>query len=273
MSTLVILAAGLGRRFGGDKQLAPVGPEGQPLLWYALHDAAAAGFSDAVLVIREGLEAPLRAQLHDTPLPLRFAVQVQRAPIPWGTGHALLAAAQSVTQPFMVINADDYYGPDAYRLIAEFLRQPRPDPVPEFALAAFPLGATLSPHGPVNRAICQVDGTGFLAGLQEHHGLVREGLSLPPDTPVSMNCWGFTPALFPLLRGRFEAFQSAWEGEFMLPEAVGQLAESGAIRVRVLTAPGPWFGLTHPSDREPLAAYLARLSGGAGSQGDPPLPA
>lgn len=272
MSTLVILAAGLGRRFGGEKQLAPVGPQGQPLPWYALHDAAAAGFSDAVLVIREGLEAPLRAQLHDAPLPLRFTVQAQRAPVPWGTGHALLAAAPVVTQPFMVINADDYYGPDAYRLIAEFLRQPRPDPVPEFALAAFPLGATLSPHGPVNRAVCQVDGMGFLTGLQEHHGLVREGLSLTQDTPVSMNCWGFTPAIFPLLRGRFEAFQNAPEGEFMLPEAVGQLAESGAIRVRVLTAPGPWFGLTHPSDREPLTVYLAQFPEVAGLRvdGSPP---
>jgi hypothetical protein len=273
MLTLVTLAAGLGRRFGGDKQLAPMGPSGQPLLWYALHDAAAAGFSDAVLVVREGLEAPLRAQLHDTPLPLRFVIQAQRTPVPWGTGHALLAAAPAVTRPFMVINADDYYGPGAYRIIAAFLSGPRTGPVPEFALAAFPLSATLSPHGPVNRAVCQVDGAGCLSGLKEHHGLVWERLILPPDTPVSMNCWGFTPALFPLLRGRFEQFRAASEGEFMLPEAVGQLAASGAIQVRVLSAPGRWFGLTHPADREPLAGYLARLPEATEFQVEEPPPA
>lgn len=262
MSTLVILAAGFGRRFGGDKQLAPVGPDGQPLLWYALQDARLAGFTEAVLVIREGLEAPLHAQLRDPPLPIRFAIQETRTPTPWGTGHALLAAAPLVTQPFMVVNGDDFYGRESYRVIAEVLGQPRSGSVPEFALAAFPLGATLSPHGPVNRAVCQVDGEGYLRELEEHPGLMRESLTLPLDTPVSMNCWGFTPALFPLLQARFDEFRAGvYKEEFMLPTEIGALVRQGVARVRVLAAPGPWFGLTHPADREPLAAHLSRSAG------------
>lgn len=262
MSTLVILAAGLGRRFGGDKQLVPVGPQGQPLVWYALLDAAAAGFADVVLVIREGLEASMQEALAGSPLPIRFALQEQRTPVPWGTGHALLAAATQVNQPFMVVNADDFYGADAYRTVADFLRRPHTDPVAEFALAAFPLGATLSPHGPVNRAICRVDTTtGYLVGLEERQGLRREGLPLSPNTPVSMNCWGFTPAIFPLLAEGFKAFRAAAEGEFMLPVVVGQLAASGAVRVKLLPVPGSWFGLTHPGDRAGVAAHLARVAG------------
>lgn len=264
MPSLVILAAGRGRRFGGDKQLAPVGPAGQPLAWYAICDAAAAGFHDAVLVVREELEAPMRHALAGAALPLRFARQAQRSPTPWGTGHAVLAAAPLVERPFMVVNADDYYGPDAYRTLADFLRQPRDGPAVEGALAAFPLGATLSPHGPVNRAVCEVDNRGFLAGLTEVTGLTREGLTLPPDTPVSMNCWAFTPGFLPLLAGRFDRFRAESEGEFMLPEAVGQLAAMGAVRVRVLAASGPWFGLTHPGDQEALVAHLRSLQEGSG---------
>lgn len=260
MPTLVILAAGFGRRFGGDKQLAPVGPEGQPLLWYALQDARLAGFTQAVLVVRDGLEAPLRGLLGEAPLPLRFAIQETRTPTPWGTGHALLAAAPLVVEPFMVINADDFYGRESYRVIAEFLSQEPSGPTPEFALAAFPLGATLSPHGPVNRAICQVDGDGFLKGLEEHPGLVRESLTLPLDTPVSMNCWGFTPDLFPLLQTRFDLFRAEnHEEEFMLPTEIGALVRAGVTRVRVLSTPGAWFGLTHPADHDPLATHLSHL--------------
>ncbi len=259
MPTLVILAAGFGRRFGGDKQLAPVGPEGQPLLWYALQDARLAGFTQAVLVIRDGLEAPLRSQIGEAPLPIQFALQETRTPTPWGTGHALLAAAPLLAEPFMVINADDFYGRESYRVMAEFLSQEPSGPPPEFALAAFPLGGTLSPHGPVNRAICHVDGDGYLAGLEEHSGLVRESLRLPLDTPVSMNCWGFTPALIPLLETRFDEFRADnSKEEFMLPTVVGALVRAGAARVRVLAAPGPWFGLTYLEDHEPLIAHLSR---------------
>ncbi|HUG28389.1 MAG TPA: NTP transferase domain-containing protein, partial [Gemmatimonadales bacterium] len=260
MPTLVILAAGFGRRFGGDKQLAPVGPQGQPLLWYALQDARLAGFTRAVLVIRDGLEAPLRRQLNEAPLPIHFATQQTRTPTPWGTGHALLAAAPLLTESFMVINADDFYGRESYRIIAEFLSRPPSGPMAEFALAAFPLGATLSPHGPVNRAICQVDAYGYLTGLEERLGLVQESLRLPLDTPVSMNCWGFRPALFPLLTARFDEFSSrGYKEEFMLPSEVAALVRGGLARVRVLAAPGPWFGLTHPGDLEPLIAHLSRL--------------
>jgi len=261
--TLVILAAGLGRRFGGDKQLAGLGPGGRPLMAYALHDAAQAGFGRAVVVVREGMAGAVRSLLAGSPLAVECVVQPAGRERPWGTGHAVLAAAGAVTEPFMVVNADDFYGRDAYRLVAGFLATPPAGEIPVFALAAFPLAATLSAHGAVNRGVCQVDAGGWLVAIGEVAGLRPDDPRLAPDTPVSMNCWGFTPAVFPLLEARFREFRAAAgpEDEFMLPDEVGRMVERGAARVRVLTAPGPWLGVTHPGDREPVAAHLARLVG------------
>lgn len=262
--TLVILAAGIGRRFGGDKQVAGLGPGGRPLLAYALHDAARAGFGRAVLVIREELEAPLRTVLRDAPVPIAHVVQETRPSGPWGTGHAVLAVAGLVKEPFMVVNADDFYGRDAYRAIAHALTSlPRAFP-PEFVLAAFPLGVTLSAHGPVNRAICRTDADGWLIGIEEVTGLRPGSGTVPLETPVSMNGWGFTPALFPLLRGQFGAFAEdrvrAAGAEFMLPRAVHEMVAAGEARVRVVPVPGPWLGVTYPEDQAPVAAALARLT-------------
>lgn len=259
--TLVILAAGLGRRFGGHKQLAALGPGGRPLMAYALHDAALAGFGRAVVVVREGMEGPVRSLLAGSALPVDCAVQPGGRERPWGTGHAVLAAAGRVAEPFMVINADDFYGRDAYRLVGGFLEAPPPPGTPVFALAAFPLAATLSSHGAVNRGACRVDASGWLVGIEEVIGLLPGDGRVPPDTLVSMNCWGFTPAVFPLLEARFQEFRAAAgpEDEFMLPDEVGRMVAQGAARVRVLQAPGPWLGVTHPADREPVAAHLARL--------------
>lgn len=261
--TLVVLAAGLGSRFGGDKQLAGLGPGGRPLLAYALHDAARAGFARAVLVIREGLEAPLRAALPDPALPFDCVIQEPRAGKPWGTGHAVLAAAPLVDQPFMVVNADDFYGAESYRAMAHFLGGDHDPHPPTFAIGAFPLGATLSAHGPVNRGICRFDAEGWLAAIEEVSGLRMEDSAWPADTPVSMNCWGFTPMAMSLLDKRFRAFRAAPDrapdAEFMLPEAVGAMVAAGEVRVRHVPVPGPWLGVTYPADRDPVAAALEEL--------------
>jgi len=262
--TLVVLAAGLGRRFGGDKQVAGVGPGGQPLVAYALHDAARAGFGRAVLVIRRELEAPLRDRLRDAALPLEFVEQESRPGRPWGTGHAVLAAGGAVQEPFLVINADDFYGRDAYRAIAGFLTTEQRPADPEFALAVFPLGATLSEHGPVNRAVCRFSGDGWLTGIEEVIGLRPEAGAWPAETPVSLNCWGFTPAVFPLLARRFGAFRAGrgeiGEAEFLLPQAVNEMIADGEVRVRPLPVPGPWLGVTYAEDRVTVAAALRRMT-------------
>lgn len=263
--TLVVLAAGLGTRFGGHKQLAAVGPGGRPLLAYGIHDAARAGFDRAVVVTRAELEPSLRASLSGAELPLEFARQATRPGRPWGTGHALLAASDLVHEPFMVVNADDFYGAGTYRVLAEFLSSPGGgDEVPVGALATFPLGVTLSADGPVNRGICRTDDGAWLAGIEEVRGLAAGQREWALDTPVSLNCWGFTPAVFPLVQQRFTAHLEAGRGdpggEFMLPTAVNDLVAGGQLRVRLLRATGPWIGLTWPGDAPRAAADLARMT-------------
>jgi hypothetical protein len=263
--TLVVLAAGLGSRFGGHKQLVAIGPGGRPLLAYGIHDAARAGFARAVVVTRAELEPSLRAILSDAELPLEFTLQSTRPGRPWGTGHALLAARDLIHEPCMVVNGDDFYGAGTYRVLAEFLDSPGGgNQVPVGALATFPLGVTLSADGPVNRGICRTEDGAWLAGIEEVRGLVAGQQEWRVDTPVSLNCWGFTPAIFPLMQQRFTAFLEAVEGdpdsEFMLPSAVNDLVAGELLRVRLLRATGPWIGLTWPGDAPRAAADLARMT-------------
>ncbi len=283
--TLVVLAAGVGSRYGGPKQVDRVGPGGATLLDYAAFDAQRAGFERVVLVVREGTEEQMREAVGERiarHVPLAYAVQAGGAGFvppagrtkPWGTGHAALAAAPLVDGPFAVINADDFYGPGSYRVLAEFLRRPPAGPVPEFAIVGFPLVTTLSPDGPVSRGVCAVDEQGFLVSIREVLRLVREGedardLEAPPPglipgrTPVSLNFWGFTPALVPALEDGFRRFLAQNAGsvtaEYFLLSAVQSLVDAGKARVRVLGGGGPWGGLTHPGDRPRLVALLESL--------------
>ena len=284
--TLVLLAAGLGSRFGGDKQLARVGPAGETLMDYTVFDAARAGFGTVVFVVREAMEPAFgheaRARYGDR---LRVAVAVQRlddvpagtaVPVgrtkPWGTGQAVLAAAPHVSGPFAVANADDFYGREGIAAAAAFLREP-PRGAPVFAVVGYPLRDTLSASGTVNRAVCDVDAEGWLVGLDEVREIRDDGsgritgrgsgssvaTALPADAPVSMNLWAFTPAAFPLLRDafvRYLAAPGAVSREFLLPDAVAEWVAAGAARVRVLPARGRWFGLTHPADRAPVEHAL-----------------
>jgi hypothetical protein len=286
--TLVVLAAGIGRRYGGPKQIERVGPGGATLLDYAAYDAWRAGFERVVLVVRDGMESDVREVVGDRiarRMPVSYAVQEHALPRgfvsppgrakPWGTGHAALAAARLVDGPFAVVNADDFYGAGSYRLLAGFLRAPQTDPAPEFALVGFPLAVTLSPDGPVSRGVCEVDGSSHLVSIREVLKIERQGAdarwlddegtwrSLPGTTPVSLNFWGFTPAFAPALEAGFARFleqnADSTTAEYFLPSAVQGLVSSGCARVRVLSGGGPWSGLTYPGDRPRLAALLESL--------------
>jgi hypothetical protein len=287
--SLVVLAAGVGSRYGGPKQIDRVGPGGATLLDYAAFDARRAGFDRVVLVVREGMEADVRGAVGDRiarHVPVAYAVQGSALPAgfsppprrskPWGTGHATLAAAPLLDGPFAVINADDFYGAGSYRVLAEFLRKPQPDLVPEFAIVGFPVATTLSPDGPVSRGVCAVDEKGFLVSIREvlkveGHGEDARGLDrsgawqpIPGATPVSLNFWGFTPALVPALEDGFRRFleqnRDSVKAEYFLLYAVQDLVDAGAARVRVLGGGGPWGGLTYPGDRPRLVELLESLT-------------
>jgi len=287
--SLVVLAAGVGSRYGGPKQVDRVGPGGATLLDYAAFDARRAGFERVIFVVREDTEEEVRRGVGDRiarHVPLAYAVQGNALPAgfvtppgrgkPWGTGHATLAAAPLLDGPFAVINADDFYGAGSYRVLAEHLRRPPEGLLPEFAIVGFPLVTTLSPDGPVSRGVCTVDGNGFLVSIREVLKIERNGEDareldesgawhpVPGTTPVSLNFWGFTPALLPALEGGFRRFLEENAGsvkaEYFLPSAVQSLVEEGRVRVRVLGGGGPWGGLTYPGDRPRLVALLESLT-------------
>jgi len=287
---LVVMAAGLGSRYGGLKQLEPVGPGGERLLDYSVYDAWRAGVERVVFVIRRETERDFHAAFGATfarrlevvyafqelaDLPVGFAVPAGRSK-PWGTGHAVRAAAASVHASFLVINADDFYGRTAFATLASFLAGvPAGETVPTWALVAFELAKTLSAHGTVSRGVCQVEPGGLLRSVDEWTALATAGEDarqtdegggerlLPGTTPVSMNCWGFTPELFPALEGEFVRFLERHGGEpkseFFLPAVVARMIERGRARVRVLTTGDRWVGMTHPQDREATMAHLRAL--------------
>jgi hypothetical protein len=277
---LLVLAAGLGSRYGGLKQIEPVGPSGETLLDYGICDALRAGFGRIVFVIRRDFEGIFRdkvgakyagravvgyafQEIED--LPAGFAPPAARAK-PWGTGHAVWSARGALTENFAAINADDFYGADAFAQLHAFLMAP-PDPgTPRFALAGFRLAETLSEHGAVARGVCRIE-SGRLRGIAEQTGItagdVGRGKKFSGDETVSMNCWGFTPAVFPLLEARLTDFLAARGGdlqaEFYLPEALSAMMASSTAEVEVLRARGTWFGVTYREDKPRVTAAIANL--------------
>lgn len=283
--TLVIMAAGLASRYGSTKQLEGVGPSGELLLEYSICDARRAGFTRIVFIVRQAIEAEMREFARRLPSDLQvdFAVQdLSQVPAwftmpdgrtkPWGTTHAVLAARDIISGPFGVLNADDFYGPDA------FLRAREACDVAamtgDASAVLFPLSATLSPHGSVIRGLSRVD-AGYLVELEEVRDIGRgaDGLTgrfhdgvrpLTGGELASMNFWVFAPSAMELLADVFEAFLRADgqrdKAESIIPEAVAQLMGQGRMKVRALSAPGPWFGLTHKDDREGVRAGLQRLT-------------
>jgi len=281
--SLVVLAAGMGSRYGGLKQLEQVGPRGEIILDYSVSDAMDAGFGKVVFVIRRDMADLFRDAVGSRyeerietlyvfqelePLPEGRVPPIGRTK-PWGTGHAVLSAERAVREPFAVVNADDYYGASGFRGLASFLGNGSPR---NHAMVGFRLNGTLSEHGAVSRGICEIDDERFLKRITERtsirrhgEGIIAEGnppLSLTGEEPTSMNFWGFQPDLFPgLLRLFGEFLEENGEdakAEFYLPAAVGSLIEAGEARVKVLSSKDPWFGLTYPEDRPAVAEALAR---------------
>lgn len=279
---LLVLAAGLGSRYGGLKQMEPFGPQGEALLDYAVQDAARAGFGEAVFVVSEAnaeaFESLLLPRLREH-LPCRLVFQrLQDLPDgrrppegrskPWGTVQAVLAARHTLRRPFVMVNADDYYGPEAFSLMAQALGQGAPA---THYLAGYRLDATLSEHGGVARAICECDAQGRLLRLSEHKALRRQPdgriadaeHSYRGDEPVSMNCFGFQPSIFAQFEHSFSAFLQRHgqelKSELVVPETVDQLARTGQAQVQVLRGTGRWFGVTYPEDRPEVLQRLKEL--------------
>lgn len=281
---LVILAAGMGSRFGGLKQVQPVGPHGELIIEYSVFDALRAGFDRVVLVIRKDIEADFRATIGrrlESRLDVQYVFQEFGslpagcgAPAgrtkPWGTGHAVLVARDAVQRPFAAINADDFYGAGGYRaLAAHFGRSDH------CAMVGYPLRQTLSEHGTVSRGICATDAAGRLQSIAEITKIEKtadgaryldgQGAArvLRGDEIVSMNFWGLTPAVFPLLAKQFEAFlrgsQSDLKAEFYLPTTLSGLNGRNETSIDLLRSEDAWFGITYREDLPTAQAAIRRL--------------
>jgi NDP-sugar pyrophosphorylase family protein len=259
------MAAGVGSRFGGPKQLEPVGPAGETLIDYVLHDARRAGFDRAVIVTRDELTERIDtvASRHRDRLDVVLAYQPMGPKIPRGTVAAVLAAANHVDGPFTAVNADDFYGSTPYVRGADFLRD-RSVPANTHAFVALPLRVTLSDHGAVIRGVSATTGNELIR-LDEIRGIERRGDTIVAgdrqftgDERVSMNFWAFQQSIMDELRREYEAFSRDHDSthEMLLPVTIDRLITEGRIKVRVLDAPGPWIGLTHASDLPGAKAAL-----------------
>ena len=293
--TLLILAAGMGSRYGGLKQIDAMGPGGEAIIDYSVFDAVRAGFGKVVLVIRRDFEEQFRAfaethfgrgaeieyvfQQLDS-LPPGFEVPEGREK-PWGTAHAILMAEGVIHEPFAVINADDFYGQEAYKLLATYLDSPDMSGADGVecpcTMVGFELKNTLSEHGTVSRGICSVDHDGNLVSVEEltKIGKTEEGAEhrdnedvrkMTGDEIVSMNMWGFTPALFPALRGKFEDFLRTrgeeMKSECYIPSVVDELIREKRASVKVLETSSPWFGVTYQEDKPRVTQSIQSLVDG-----------
>lgn len=288
--TLYVLAAGMGSRYGGLKQLDGVGPQGQTIMDYSIYDALRAGFGRVVFVIRHDFEDDFRAKIlskYEGHVPVDVVFQsVDALPEgfvapegrtkPWGTNHAVLMAADTIREPFAVINADDFYGRDAFEVMARYLEALPTGSKGRYCMVAFRLGNTMTENGSVSRGVCTVDSQGHLTDVVERTSIAftPEGAieyaeadgtkgTLEADTPVSMNLWGFTPDYFDYSRREFVRFLTKHmerpKSEFFIPSVVDKLVRNGEAHVDVLTTGSRWFGVTYPEDRADVVAKLAAL--------------
>ena len=289
-TALVIMAAGMGSRFGGGiKQLEPVGPSGEIIMDYSIYDALEAGFNKLVFIIRKDIEADFRQVIGDRieavcarrgvkvayafqsldALPEGVSVPEGRTK-PWGTGQAVLAARQVVDCPFAVINADDYYGKEAYVKLHDFLCRPGADNA--YAMAGFVLRNTLSENGGVTRGICRMDGEGFLTDVVETKNILKtaegaqaDGAALDPRSLVSMNMWALRPEFMDTLDQGFRAFfreaaaADPLKAEYLLPIYIGQLLREGKVSVQVLPTDEKWFGVTYREDKPAVVESFRQL--------------
>ncbi len=289
---LVVMAAGMGSRYGGLKQLDPVGKHGELIIDYSIYDARRAGFETVVFVIKHEIEDTFKSAIGDRlskvinvkyayqelgDLPEGYAVPEDRVK-PWGTCHAILAARKLVDGPFAVVNADDYYGPEAFRKVYEYLSSnpDRPDCY-EFSMVGYRLDNTVTENGHVARGVCVEDEEHFLQTVTEHTHIEKDGDNarftedggetwgtLPGDTVVSMNLWGLTRSFIDEAWARFPAFldkalvENPVKGEYFLPSVVSQLIEEGKARVKVLRSNDKWHGVTYQADKPTVVAAIAQ---------------
>jgi len=287
--TLLILAAGLGSRYGSLKQMDKLGPSGETLLEYSVFDAIRAGFGKVVFVIRRDIESDFKESVLSKlagkivvdyvfqeidVLPKGFELPADRVK-PWGTGHAILVAADKVKEPFAVINADDFYGNGSFKLLADFLTSKEIDNNKTYSMVGFRLEKTLSEFGFVSRGVCSTDADfNLLAATEKTHiernekGIVSKLSNgdleiLDPQSFVSMNCWGFAPSVFDFLKQGFAEFLSQNiqnpKSEFYIPFMVNDLIERGSVKVKVLKGSDEWFGMTYQQDRELAVGRIKAL--------------
>lgn len=288
--TLFVLAAGMGSRYGGLKQLDGVGPQGQTIMDYSIYDALQAGFGKVVFVIRKDFEADFREKIlskYEGHVPVEVVFQsVDALPEgfsapegrtkPWGINHAIMMGAEAIAEPFAVINADDFYGRDAFRVMAGYLTQLPENATGKYCMVAFRLGNTMTENGSVSRGVCTVNENGHLADVVERTSIAFDADKnikytdpdgsqgeLPADAPVSMNLWGFTPDYFKYSDREFVKFLTNHgqkpKSEFFIPSVVDRLVKNGEASVDVLTTASRWFGVTYPEDRPTVVENLAKL--------------
>lgn len=286
--TLVILAAGMGSRYGGMKQIDGVGSHGEPIIEFSIYDAVKAGFGKVVLIIKKEHEEAFRTALTDRlegQIEVEFAYQdlydvpedicVPEGRVkPWGTTHALLACRDVVKEPFAIINADDFYGRDAYETICHFLQNDVRDG--HYAMVGYPCMNTLTENGTVTRGLCEKDAEGDLShivelkeiALRDGHAVYKDGEEwkrMADDSLVSMNFWGFTPAVFPVLEKIFDDFihsaitQDPLKCEHVIPTAVGRMVEEKSCTVKMLSSKDRWFGVTYKEDKPEVVKKIAEL--------------
>ena len=291
---LVVMAAGMGSRYGGLKQIDPVGPCGEAILDYSLFDARRAGFETVVFIIKHEIETEFKnsvgARAEKAGLEVRYSFQqleilpegfsVPEGRVkPWGTAHAVLSAADCIDAPFAVINADDYYGPACFRLIYDYLSTHQDADKLSWAMVGFHLKNTVSENGSVSRGVCVTDAAGNLVSVTERPRIEpRDGaiaytedegktwVELPGDSLVSMNLWGFTPSFVQAARQGFAAFLQTnlpvnpLKCEYYLPSVVTAALEDGRAEVKVLTSPDKWYGITYREDKPALMAALEAMT-------------
>lgn len=287
--TLFVLAAGMGSRYGGLKQLDGLGPNGETIMDYSIFDAVRGGFGKVVFVIRESFEADFREKIlkkYENMIPVEvvfqelnklpegFTLSEERVK-PWGTNHAVLMGKDAIGEPFAVINADDFYGMESFKILGDFLKSVE-NKENEYCMIGYRIGNTLSESGSVARGICETDANGYLTSVVERTYIIRDTdgkikykdendnlIEVKENTPVSMNMWGFTPEYFDYTEKQFIDFlnenQSNPKSEFFIPWAVDHLISSGKVKVKVLDTPSKWFGVTYADDRASVVAKIQEL--------------
>ncbi|KYG78265.1 MULTISPECIES: nucleotidyltransferase family protein [Roseivirga] len=282
--TLVVLAAGMGSRYGGNKQLDGIGPNGEIIMDYSIHDAINAGFTKVVFIIRTDIKEAFEnhyAERFKGKIKMEFAYQNEytehTAPYepnrkkPWGTTHAVLAAKHLINEPFVVINADDYYGQESFEEVVKAINMMKEN---EYLIMGYRLENTLSDHGTVNRGVCQVDENMHLVGIKEtlsigkNDGVISymendQPVELSPETYVSMNFFAFPPSILPLLEEKFVDFvkdnNEDPKAECFIPVEVGNLMEEGKAVVKVIPTSASWLGVTYKEDKEHVVAGINQM--------------